>query len=277
MKAKVLLVAIWILCNYGSVALAGILIESVDDSGAPTKVRIEGEHARIDGNSNDFYMLLNLKDGTVYAVSDNEGIVVNLSASPTRQSVHSDLEMAEAQLPRATVEKVGPGPTVSGQKTTRYRVSIAGTRCFDEYLASEPLQIAPLRRFLEVMASASNQTESLMAALLAADEPNLCEAAGDDVDDQYQALGIPMRTVLADGSITHEITHIDLTATIDTADLVLPSAYPVLSREELRKQQTERSDPDAIAPTIDQIMERQRRIEEDIQRLDKDPDGPPGQ
>ena len=249
-----------------SVATAGIVIDSIDDSGNPTKVSIDGERARIDGSSRDFYLLLDLKGGTVYAVSPNDQIVINLSASPTRQAKHSALGMKEAEFPRATVKKVGEGPKIAGQETVRYRVSMQAAHCFDEFLAPAPLSQAPVRRFLEIMAAASNQTDSLMAALLAAGEPNLCEAAGDDVDDRYQELGIPMRTVLADGTVTHEITKVDFDATVPAPSLELPPDYPVVTRAEMRKREAEDSG-DAGATTMDEVTRRQQAIESDIQEI----------
>ena len=247
-------------------ATAGIVIDSVDDSGNPTKVSIDGERARIDGGNRDFYLLLDLKGGTVYAVSPGDRIVINLSASTTRQAIHRALGMEEADLPQVTVEKVGEGPEIAGQKTMRYRVSMQAAHCFDEYLASAPLTLSPVRRFLEVMAAASNQTESVMAALLAAGEPNLCEAAGDDVDDQYQELGIPMRTVLADGSVTHEITKVDLDAAVPAASLELPSDYKVVTRQELRNREAE-DNGDSGETTMDEVTQRQQAIESDIQEI----------
>ena len=247
-------------------AAAGVVIDSVDDSGNPTKVSIDGERARIDGGNRDFYMLLDLKGGTVYAVSPNDRIVINLSNSPTRQAIHRALGMKEAEFPRATVEKVGAGPKIAGQETMQYRVSMQAAHCFDEYLAPAPLNIAPVRRFLEVMAAASDQNESLMAALLAAGEPNLCEAAGDDVDDQYQTLGIPMRTVLADGSVTHEITKVDLDATVPAASLELPPDYPVVTRQDLRNREAG-DNGEGGDTTMDDVNRRQQAIERDIQEI----------
>lgn len=253
------LLVFFLTCLVPTCASAGIVILSEGQDDDTARVSIAGDWARIDHDDWPIYMLIDLQHGHVYAISPSERQIVDLMTPPPPPSQHAAEAIAKVGQPEARLERLGDGPTIAGFQTTRYRVSIDDTVCYDEYLALEPLQNPQIRRFVRALSRAS-QTEADTALEIAIDPSTLCEAADNLVDDQYPTLGIPMRTVARDQSIIHRITAIRETDDFATNFFALPAGYRHLTRQQAQQQAQARLDPNAP-----DVMSRQQAIERIIE------------
>jgi len=209
------------------------VIESIDDDGKTGKVTIDNDRARIDSGALGGYILVNLSTATIYAVDHQERAILDLrspllSASPDN-SQHVDKPHRQ---PSVTFKKIGKGPVISGYETVRYRVSIDGMHCFDEYLSEQLLTAPGVKRFTEVMGEATRaDTESGMGLPFDPEAP--CESADNLADDYYPKFGIPMKTVASNGLTTHKITRVITDFNPPVGTFTSPPAYRQMTRAEL--------------------------------------------
>ncbi len=269
-------------------AFAGTLIESRDENGDLAKMRISETMARIDSGEPEDYMIVDLQASAVYVVSPAERIILLLDEGMMGMPARA----GEAP-PKVEVDGQGAGGKVAGYETRRYRVSVAGRHCFDDYVSAAVLDLPGMRRFAQVMAQASGEPVSR------AEDP--CAYAIEMMGQRYASLGVPLKTVEADGRVSHEILRIVTNVDFSADVFVLPPDYQRITQADLMRQAAQvmggmsphgppgpdgRVDgmPDGagMAPDMSQeewdAMRRQlQEMQQEIQRLMKEPSPKGGQ
>lgn len=238
-----------------STAHADVTIESVDSGLDPIRV-MAGEHgARIERGDGTVYVLLDFAARSVHAVNTGERYAMDMmSPTPGQQEQHGDFDFAAVAPPALRLERMGPGPSIAGYDTVHYRVLVDGRRCFDEYLAPAALDDAAIRRFIEAMAEGTRDHEHRVLVQLT-DPEQLCDAVTDLIDDHYPRLGIPLRTLDAQGREVHRVTRIETGVSHDAAAFRIPPDYPILTRAQVAAREVPAHDASDLA-------ERQRRLEQ---------------
>ena len=237
-----------------------VIITSVDGQGTPSTVLISGDHARINHAISDGYLLLDLKKKQVYAINTREAFAMDLG-SPRVRHPHGAIHLGQ-QTPQIRRIRQGKGPEISGYTTQRYRIEVQKKYCYDEYLAPEPLHNRELQAFLQVFSALSNAQEELQRTLLF-DNSDPCDIAANTIDDQYQQLGLPMKTVLNNGALSRQITRIDTTTRISPEVFVLPKHYPILSRQEVWERQNNRP----TAAERKKLLKKNRALQQKIDAM----------
>ncbi len=263
MQKKISLLIGLSLCTSAS---AAILLESVDDDGKVGRVTIEEGRARIDADSLGGYILVNLEEGSIFAVNHKERALMDLR-SP-RISPHGKIKNSKSTQPGITFKKVGKGPAIAGYETNRYKVSIDGMYCFDEYLSEQLLTNKNIKRFVEIIGESSgSDDESGMG--IPFDPAAPCESADDLADDFYVKLGIPMRTVGSNGLVTHEITRVDFNLTPPAGTFTAPPGYSQVSRQALidRHSRNNSAQPDVGNLNNAEILKMQKQIKKQIEDM----------
>lgn len=253
---------------FASTALGATRIESVDASGATGSVLIGKGFARIDHAIPGGYMLLDLAKERAYAVNTQEGFVMDLGTPFVERSAHGRTDLSQ-ETPEIRLVELGAGPAINHYATTHYQVFVQDNYCFDEYLATAPLDETGVRRFLQVMASLSTSHDEVELTLLF-EGIDPCDIATDSIDDQYASRGIPMRT-LRDGKVVHEIRRIESGVTVPPGTFALPPDYPVLSRQEVQERQSRKGFSDA---EMEEILRRNEAIKEQMDNLTPHRPGP---
>ncbi len=248
------------LCSLGQAA-AGVLIESIDGDGKHSTVLIDGAKARIDHAIPGGYMILDLGTKKVYAVDNARHLVMDLSTPFVQRSAHAAVAM-RPRRPAVEMEDLGPGPKIHGYTTVHYRISVQGRHCFDEFLAGAAAADPRIQRFLVTMSQLSDSADEVRHNLLFSDS-DPCDAAADTIDDRYPELGLPLRTVRADGTVSHEISRIELDAAMTAATFTWPEDYPLLSRQQVYERLGGKNDAASLA----EALERQQRIQAQIKDL----------
>ncbi|MCC6302457.1 MAG: hypothetical protein IT489_06625 [Gammaproteobacteria bacterium] len=254
-------------------ARGDIVIEGRDAAGQASRVTIGADAARIDGPDAGLYMLLDLSSQRVLAVDVRDGFAMDLASPRPQRSEHAQTAAGGIAEPHVRLDDAGAGPDIAGYPTRRYRILVEDTYCRDEYLARAPLEAPGIRRFIELMAAASEDRDHRVLTLLTAPE-RLCEVADDLIDDHYPRLGLPLRSTDRDGGTIHDITHIRLDAPTRPALLELPGNYPVLTRAQVLER-AGGGKPDAA-----EVADRARRIQERIEEIEgqggrTEPSAPP--
>jgi len=262
---KILLFGIFLL---STTAHSSILIESVDDDGKKGRVLIDEGRARVDAGTLGGYMLINLNDGSVYAVNHGERAILDLNTPLISTHPHSNNSTQKA--PTITFVKKGNGPVIAGYQTIRYRVNIDGMHCFDEYLSEQLLSYPHVKRFVEVIGKSTGADANTgMGVPFDPDAP--CESADELADDYYQKFGIPMRTVGSNGLISHEITHVDTKTNPPAGTFTSPPGYKTVTREELINRAASKipAHSDTSNLSSDDVKKMQERIKQQLEAMKK--------
>lgn len=261
-----------IICLFYAMSLYGAtLIESIDDDGKTGKVTIDNDRARIDSGALGGYILVNLNEATIYAVDHKERAILDLRSPLLPSSQENSHESKPHSRPPVTFKKIGKGPVISGYQTVRYRVSIDGMHCFDEYLSEQLLNAPGVRRFTEVLGEATGaDTESGMGIPFDPDAP--CESADDLADDYYAKYGIPMKTVASNGLTTHKITRVITDFSPPVGTFTAPPAYRRMTRAELTERAVARIPEHSQGSTnldSEEISRLQQQIKQQIEAMKK--------
>lgn len=220
-----------------SSAFSAILIESINDDGKKGRVLIDEGRARIDAGTLGGYMLINLDDGAAYAINHSERAILDLNSPLIISHPHGDMLSKSTPAPVVSFKKIGKGPVIAGYQTIRYRVSIDGMHCFDEYLSEQLLTYPHVKRFVEVIGKSTGADSTTgMGVPFDTDAP--CESADELADDYYHKLGIPMRTVDSNGLISHEIKRVDTNVEPAAGTFASPPGYKKVTRKELIERST---------------------------------------
>ena len=215
--------------------VAGTLIESNDKTGKHVSIQISDEMARIDSSDLEGYMLINMAQEEIYAVSDDEHLIIDLSTPSDSNAIPDHTKSDKLNRLKATFINQGKGPDIAGYPTIHYKVMMGDTHCFDEYLAKELIDNHEIHRFIEVMATQSQSRENEgMVEYFAADNP--CESADEIMDAQYLTLGVPLRTLDDHGVSIHEVIRIQNDATISAATFKIPGEYKIITKAELMRR-----------------------------------------
>jgi hypothetical protein len=243
--------------------VAGTLIESRDDVGGSSTVKIETTHVRIESGDDSGYMLIDMKNNKVYSVSNDDHMVID--ASTPVDMGPADTEQTDVPHTAPTITKIGKGPRIAGYSTVHYKVSVGDQHCYDEYLASKPLENKDVKNFTAMMSKWSSEQRKYAGGMY--EDEDECDAAESVVTDQYTKLGIPMRTVDSAGTVIHEITRIQTGVSFPSSVFTPPKEYPVVTQQELMKRLQGSPGGDTQVDDPDQLEEMQQNIQEMFDRM----------
>jgi hypothetical protein len=152
------------------------------------------------------------------------------------------------------VLKKGDGPEIAGYTTVHYQVTANGELCSNEYLAADVLKINDIQSFIRAMQEMNPKKNTPMPFMQA----NPCLHAGIEMAEQFQTLGMSLRSMSKDGQVQHEITKIHTEMEAPAGIFDLPSDYTLSTPQEMmQKMMREMSERMQNMPP----EERQRMLE----------------
>ena len=249
---------------------SAILIESVNDEGKLGRVLIDEGRARIDAGTLGGYMLINLDDGSAFAINHSERAILDLRSPLVSTHPHDTGNEKKSSPPVVTFTKQGKGPVIAGFQTIRYKVSINGLHCFDEYLSEQLLAYPNVKRFVEVIGESTGaDSETGLGVPFDAEAP--CESADELADDYYQKLGIPMRTIDSNGLVSHEIKRVDTEIDPPAGTFTSPPGYKKVSRDELIERAASKMPAHSNTSNLSgkEIEKMQQQIKKQIEIMKK--------
>lgn len=215
---------------------AATLVKNKDAMGGINAILIDKDQARMESKKSGQYMLMYFKDKKAYAVNDNKKQIIDM-ASPMPQGANPKKSTTPAPTIQAKLVKVdGDSPKIAGYDTVHYQVFAGDTLCSDEYLAPKALEVANIKAFMQGMqAFAKDRREQMgdMARQMMQRKP--CMAAKEDLTDEFNRLGLSMRSV-KEGKVQHEIVEISTDALTDAKTFALPEGYTTTSPFEMMQK-----------------------------------------
>lgn len=217
--------------------LAGTLIESRDADGGVQRVLIDPPLAKVETGEPGSFLWLDLAKGKALAVSTEEKQMLDLSAM---LSGGHDRPAPPRKGP-ALVE-AGPGPDIAGFPTVRYKLMAGDELCYEEFLSPKALEKAKAAELVRALAKLSQEDLPHEEAMEA---ENTCYTVERLAERQYEKLGLPLRTVTADGDVIHEVVTLHVDHDFPENTFALPTDYEVLDPKQLLQRAMEDMGQDA--------------------------------
>lgn len=203
---------------------------------APTRVLYDGHIMRVDFTQGG-YLLFDVAANKRYMVSDEQKQVMEMPNDGAKEfsAMMSDLG-AKRTPARIDIERLGDGPTIAGYATEHYVVTADGQKCSDEYLSKDLLRNKEIKDLVHAMDSANEREDDQSVASLG---PCMVQAPRA-LAKEYDRLGLPLRTVDADGATSVEVVSIKVDVSVPESTFSLPAEYSRVSLDDvIRHLQTE--------------------------------------
>ena len=226
MKTIVRCTAFGLLCVVQFPLSAATLIESMAAEGGGQRMWVEGSRMRSEGGEGSEYALVDLETRKMYVVSPEQGQVLDMSGAfqtPLGQG-------AEPALPDVDVARQGSGPEIAGYETEHYVISAGGGRCGEVFTSKKALADTGMGEMITMM----GDLNSAMSMSMDQTSADPCDLADDVVD--YREIGLPLKTLGADGQQEELVTRIELGAEVPPGGFDVPSAYPVTDFAQMMQQ-----------------------------------------
>lgn len=215
------------------------LIKFKDDSaGVSSEVWVSGSKARISMPEGGGYMIMDLKEHRQYMVSVAEKRVVDMTDMSEQMKNMPGRGASENPLPLdLKVEKKGGGPKIAGFATERYIVSVAGKVCFEEFLSESALRAGDVKKFTDAMSVMSDNVSG-------GSDGTPCDRAEAEMAQRYGKLGVPLRSVDAQGNVIHEVIELNTAFEAPAGAFGFPPGFQRTTLEEMMREMMPQMPPE---------------------------------
>lgn len=225
-------------CGVLSVPVHGaVLLEAKSpDDQALTRVWYDGHVMRVDFTQGG-YLLFDVGANKRYMVSDEQKQVMEMPNTDAAEFSAMMSQLGAKRTPaQINIERLGDGPTIAGYATEHYVVTADGQKCSDEYLSKELLGNKDVKELVQAMDGANEREDTRSIASLG---PCMVQAPRA-LAKEYDRLGLPLRTVDAQGETTVEVVSIKVDVSAPKGAFRVPADYSRVSLEDLiREMQNE--------------------------------------
>ncbi len=201
----------------GTVALADTVIKDKTPDGGEGTISIHDGWARMDSDQSQEYQIWDLNKGVLYAVSPAERRIMEM-----KPGEHQGAQPGVAV--KLEMKKVGKGPKIAGYSTEEYLVMANGKQCGKEYISKRAAKNADIQHLLDNTSKLADLA-MMPRAMMGMSNTDPCVLADMDKSDHFKKLGIPLKSIDADGQVDNEIVSIDTKAKLDAKLFALPSDY----------------------------------------------------
>lgn len=195
------------------------------------EVVINAHYARLQhGNSKDF-TLLDRKKNILYRVDEQRQLIVETDVktklAEAKQN-YSQLQKVDAYL-KPTKNKL----TIATQASQAYNMSVDTFNCSEEFFSQEALSIEYMPVFVELL-TVINAVQHIQMLAIPFIHLHPCQLAYMHLQEKFKTLGIPMKTVLNNGQVHHELLSIKTKRIVPPQFFKLPK-YKKITDQDMKK------------------------------------------
>ena len=198
------------------VAMGVTLIELKQGDGSVDKMYFEGMKVRVDSSSDSGYVVIDVKNNKMVAVSHEEKKIIDMGRIEDEDTGAHQLSL-EIQF----VNK-GKGPKIAGYPTRHYVIVVNGKKCSDEYLNKKLPQQLGIDKVLNNMPSGGSGMEMMEDMGMEIDP---CLQSEPQVSKMFVRYGYPLRSVKANGELDSEVVKIMKRTTLPQGGFGFPKGY----------------------------------------------------
>lgn len=200
---------------------AAALVEQ-GDSESTTLMYIEGTKMRSETHQQGGYAIADYRAKTLYMIDPVRKQVLDMSAITWPEG--GAAQKVDTSGVKASLDKVGKGPTIAGYDTEHYVLKANGRKCEDLYVSRAAARDAGF----EVLIAEESSKELMAANAMNGDE---CDLAEYKLIDSAE-FGWPLRTVDAQGTVT-EVIRIETNAKLPPGGFELPAGFEIVDYGQL--------------------------------------------
>jgi len=208
-----ILCAFFMMC-ISQVSLAVTMVELRQGDGSVDKMYFEGMKVRVDSGSEPGYMIIDVKNNKVIAVSHEERKIIDMG------SVDQAEEDAQGQPLNIQFVNKGKGPKIVGYSTKHYQVVVNGQKCSDEYVSKKLPKDLGIEKVLGKMLAGEPDMEMMDGV-----DMDPCILAEPQISKMFSNYGYPLRSIRANGELDVEVVRVNRKASLPSGGFSLPKGY----------------------------------------------------
>lgn len=204
--------------------LAATMIEIKSDN-TLSRIYSDGKKARMEMDAGEDYTIIDPESGTAYTVMTSDKQVIKMTL--TNEGVDTGAKV------KVKMKKIGNGPKIVGYRTKKYDFYVNDQFCgsvFSSKKAMKDAQIEPIYTFIQ---SLTAKMQAFSSQLNMNNDP--CMQGGVALAEQVMALGLALKSIEKDGSVSSEIVKIDKRAKLPANTFTVPQDYQVQDMDDMHK------------------------------------------
>lgn len=216
-----------ILFLYG-IAQADTQIKIMGKDGGST-ITSNGNIARIDNSSEPGYVLIDTTKQQFQVVDPQRRQVMMMDLAGDKNQPTSVSTPIKTSL-----KKVGKGEKIAGYNTDKYTLTANGKLCNTIYASKSAMDIKGISELFKAMNTMQQQSVKMMGGLRSMMDE--CSQAQFQSAQDLKTIGVPLKTIDANGQLESEIQSINSNAKVAKNYYQIPPDYPTLSMQQQMNQ-----------------------------------------
>lgn len=205
---------------------AASLVE-IRDQYSVSKIYVEGQKGRMESGDDSGYLLID--GGNVYSVMPEQQMVMEMSGSPQGSAAGGGQPVVAAKLIRE-----GSGPKIAGYATDKYRYTANGQSCGTLFTSKAAMQDAGMEHMLATIRKIAQQAGQMAAQFRGGMRP--CEMADQQLMERVKDVGMPLRTLDANGQVESEVLRVVKQAKLPPNAFTYPKNFQVRNMAQMQQQ-----------------------------------------
>jgi len=214
---------------------ASTLVE-IKSGNTISRIYSDGKLARMEVDDANGYTIIDPKAGAAYSVMDSERQVIKMSLTNPALDANSPIKVK--------VTKSGVGPKILGYKTTKYDFHVNDQFCGSIFSSKEAMKDAKIEPIYTFLQSLTAKAQALANQF----NPNIdpCSQGGASLNEKVMQLGLSLKSVERDGSVSSQIIKIDQRAKLPKNVFTVPQGYQVQDMDQMHKSMQQELDKQGI-------------------------------
>jgi|GEM_PF-3489560 len=191
------------------------------------EVVINASYARLQHNDSEDFTLLDRQADTLYRVDQKRQLIIETNITEKRAEAkknYSQLQKVDAYLKPSK-----QGQTIAQQESQAYTMLVDMFSCSEEFFSKQALTIEYMPIFIELM-TIINAIQHIQMQKIPFIHLHPCQLAYMHLQEEFKTLGVPMKTVLKNGQVHHELLSIKTKRIIPPSFFKLPKYKKVTDK-----------------------------------------------
>jgi len=201
--------------------MASTMVETEGKDGI-SRIYTEGHKCRVEMPNDQGFMVVDAKEKTVFLVMPAKEMTIDMSEPPN----NSEPETSD-QSDKTEFKQTEAGPKIAGYKTIKFDFATNGNHCGSIFVSKKALDDSGMR---DIMGIFSKITTELADAFPqnpdAGSDP--CKATKASLTGKIAEIGLPLKTLYADGSLKSLVTKIEKDAELPPNPFTVPAKFRVV-------------------------------------------------
>ncbi len=218
MGAKTLAVALLTLLMPIVNIMASTMVETEGKDGI-SRIYTEGHKCRVEMPNDKGFIVVDAKENTVFLVMPAKKTIIDLSKPPNKSEPGTS-----DQSDKTEFKQTEAGPKIAGYETIKFDFATNGNHCGSVFVSKKALDDSGMRDIIGIFSKITTElADAFPQNPDAGSDP--CKAAKASLTGKIAEIGLPLKTLYADGTLKSLVTKIEKDAELPPNPFTVPANY----------------------------------------------------